>query len=77
MSVFNDISLLGTKIVFLFPRIRPFLYFKNKNFIQNSKKERKKAREKGEGEKIKEERGKEGGRKEEFWLRTSSKNYVF
>lgn len=41
--MFNDISLLGTKIMFLDPRIRPLIYLEKKNnSTQNSQKKKKK-----------------------------------
>lgn len=47
--MFNDISLLGSKMVFLVPRIRPLVYLKKKNQHKiASKKGCKRERKNGE-----------------------------
>lgn len=63
--MFNDISLLGSKMVFLVPRIRPLVYLKKNQHKIASKQERMQERkEKWRKSKRKEGRMEKWGRRE-------------
>lgn len=58
--MFNDITSLGTKIVFLVPRIRALIYLKKKRILHKiaKKKEKRTQERKGEGREERREKGK-------------------